>query len=96
MQSRMSTNLFIFEDTSYRVIACLLAKCVNIEFNLAVLQQHTFEVLLKYFLDLVIYNECTFYRMHKHYKEHILGSKLLCISEYAHSNNSKSIKISTI
>ena len=33
----MSTNLFIFEDISYRVIACLLAKWVNIEFNLAVL-----------------------------------------------------------
>ena len=34
----MLTNLFIFEDISYRVIACLLAKWVNIEFNLAVLQ----------------------------------------------------------
>lgn len=96
MQSRLSTNLFIFEDISYRVIACLLAKWVNIEFNLAVLQQHTFEVLLKYFLDLLIYNECIFYRMHKHYKEHILGSKLLYTFEYTHSNNSKSIEISTI
>lgn len=30
--------------------------------------------------------------MHKHYKEHILGSKLLYTSECTHSNNSKSIK----
>lgn len=51
---------------------------------------------MQYFGDLVIYNECIFSRMHKHYEKHILHSKLLYISEYRHRNNKININLKHI